>query len=90
MRIPFDLSIFCFALVVIAAVSVATLRSSTYSLGYELGKLKQQEQELLQEQAELLYKLSLEETKIRQQFLYHKEWKFPGLMEIQEVKETLP
>ena len=48
-----DASLLCFALVVVAAIPVAALRTKTYSIGYELGRLKSEERMLRQKNIEL-------------------------------------
>lgn len=69
MKIPrIDASIVCFALVVVAAVPVATLRSRTYSLGYDLGKLKQQEKAYRQRNTELKLAIAKTQRSIREQY----------------------
>ncbi len=66
MKLPkIDASIVCFALVVIAAIPVAALRSRTYSLGYELGKLKNAERALRQKNVELKSSLAQTQRSLR-------------------------
>lgn len=60
-----DASMVCFALVVLAAIPVATLRSKTYAIGYELGKLKAQERALRQHNIELQSELAAVQRSIR-------------------------
>lgn len=65
-----DASILCFALVVVAAIPVAALRTKTYALGYELGRLKAEERNLRQKNMELESQLasvqrSVRESKVR-------------------------
>ncbi len=70
MKFPrIDASIVCFALVVVAAIPIATLRSRTYSLGYELGNLKQEERSLRQHNVELKSALARTQRNIRDRFL---------------------
>lgn len=70
MKLPkIDASIVCFALVVIAAVPVAALRSSTYSIGYELGKLKNAERNLRQKNVELKSTLAQTQRTLRERFV---------------------
>ena len=73
MRLNFrtlDASLLCFALVVIAAIPVAALRTKTYAIGYELGRLKSEEKILRQRNMELQSQLasvqrSVRETRLR-------------------------
>lgn len=60
-----DASLLCFALVVIAAVPVAALRSKTYSIGYELGRLKSEEKILRQKNIDLQSQLASVQRNIR-------------------------
>jgi TolA-binding protein len=65
-----DASLLCFALVVIAAIPVAALRTKTYAIGYELGRLKSEEKLLRQRNTELQSQLasvqrSVRETRLR-------------------------
>ena len=43
----FDVSIVSFALVLVVAIPVTTLRSQTYSVGYEIANLKATERKLI-------------------------------------------
>lgn len=60
-----DASILCFAIVILAAIPVASLRTRTYSLGYELGALKLKEQELRQRTVELQSDLAETQRAVR-------------------------
>lgn len=64
-----DASLICFALVILAAIPVASLRSKTFVLGYELGKLKSEERVLRQENAELQSELASLQRQIRDKHL---------------------
>ncbi len=64
-----DASIVCFALVVVAAIPVATLRSRTYALGYELGKLKQTEKNHRNHNVELKSAIARAQRSIRDSYL---------------------
>ncbi|NBW82665.1 hypothetical protein EBR21_13015 [bacterium] len=61
-----DASLLCFALVVIAAVPVAALRSKTYSVGYELGRLKSEERMLRQRNVDLQSQLAALQKNVRE------------------------
>ncbi|MEN9824991.1 MAG: hypothetical protein RI953_736 [Pseudomonadota bacterium] len=61
-----DASLLCFALVVIAAVPVAALRSKTYSVGYELGRLKSEEKMLRQRNVDLQSQLAALQKNVRE------------------------
>jgi hypothetical protein len=70
MKLPkIDASIVCFALVVVAAIPVAALRSSTYTLGYDLGKLKNSERLLRQRNVELKSTLAQTQRTLRERFV---------------------
>ena len=60
-----DASLLCFALVVLAAVPVAALRTKTYSIGYELGRLKSEEKLLRQRNVELQTQLASVQRAVR-------------------------
>ena len=60
-----DISIICFLLVLAAAIPVAWLRTKTYALGYELGKLKHIEEELRQQNALLSLEIYEQQKIIR-------------------------
>lgn len=60
-----DASIVCFAMVVLAAIPVTTLRSKTYAIGYELGRLKETERELRQRNIELQSTLASVQRSVR-------------------------
>lgn len=60
-----DGSLLCFSLVVVAAVPVAALRSKTYSIGYELGRLKAEEKQLRQRNVELQSQLASVQRSVR-------------------------
>lgn len=62
-----DVSLASFALVLALAAPVVALRSETYSVGYEIGELKQTERELLKEQMKLRVELEKERTKVYEQ-----------------------
>ncbi len=64
-----DASLLCFALVVIAAIPVAALRSKTYSIGYELGRLKSEEKHLRQRNVELQSQLASVQRSVRESHL---------------------
>jgi hypothetical protein len=61
-----DASILCFALVVVAAIPVAALRTKTYALGYELGRLKAEERTLRQKNMELEGQLASVQRSVRE------------------------
>lgn len=61
-----DASILCFALVVIAAIPVAALRTKTYAVGYELGRLKAEERLLRQKNTELESQLASVQRGVRE------------------------
>ena len=54
-----ELSAFCFLLVMFFAIPVAYLRTKTYSLGYDIGHLKQEEKRLIKENEQLRSQKSL-------------------------------
>jgi hypothetical protein len=60
-----DASLLCFALVVIAAIPVAALRTKTYAIGYELGRLKAEERTLRQRNTELESQLASVQRSVR-------------------------
>ncbi|MBM3382044.1 MAG: hypothetical protein FJY29_06335 [Betaproteobacteria bacterium] len=60
-----DASLLCFALVVIAAIPVAALRTKTYAIGYELGRLKSEERQLRQKNTELQGQLASVQRSVR-------------------------
>ena len=62
----FDISLVCFILVIVSAVPVIMLRSKTYTVGYEIGKLKRAEHVLRQKQDELETELATYKSLIRQ------------------------
>lgn len=64
--LKFDTSIVCFVLVMAAAIPVAALRAKTYSVGYDLGKLKEKERQLRQRNIELQYDLAATERQVRE------------------------
>ncbi len=64
-----DASLLCFALVVVAAIPVAALRSKTYSIGYELGRLKSDEKHLRQRNVELQSQLASVQRTVRDNHL---------------------
>ena len=69
MKIAFkklDASILCFALVVVAAIPVAALRTKTYAIGYELGRLKSEELQLRQKNTELESQLASVQRSVRE------------------------
>ncbi|MEY4065864.1 MAG: hypothetical protein RIR26_2072 [Pseudomonadota bacterium] len=69
MRLNFrtlDASLLCFALVVIAAIPVAALRTKTYAIGYELGRLKSEEKILRQRNMELQSQLASVQRSVRE------------------------
>ena len=49
-----------------AAIPVAALRAKTYSVGYDLGKLKDKERQLRQRNIELQYDLASTERQVRE------------------------
>jgi len=63
-----DVSTICFIFVTIATIPVIALRTKTYSIGYEIGKLKNQEIQLNQKKAELNSELALIQKKIKDKF----------------------
>jgi len=70
MRLPkFDVSVMCFCLVMAAAIPVAALRAKTYSIGYELGKLKNQEKNLRRENIRIKYDLATVRRVVRDKYL---------------------
>jgi len=60
-----DVSLVCFVLVIAAAIPVALLRTKTYALGYELGRLKTDERELRQRNVELLSEVAAVQRSVR-------------------------
>jgi hypothetical protein len=66
-----DVSLVCFVLVLAAAIPVALLRTKTYSLGYDLGRLKSQERELRQRNVELLSQLASTQRAVRDKYVAH-------------------
>jgi hypothetical protein len=64
-----DASLLCFALVVAAAIPVAALRSKTYTIGYELGRLKSEEKQLRQRNVELQSQLASVQRAVRDNHL---------------------
>jgi hypothetical protein len=60
-----DASLLCFALVVLAAIPVAALRTKTYAIGYELGRLKSEERQLRQKNTELQGQLASVQRSVR-------------------------
>jgi len=60
-----DASLLCFALVVVAAIPVAALRTKTYAIGYELGRLKSEEKQLRQRNTELQGQLASVQRAVR-------------------------
>lgn len=68
-KIRLDLSIVCFALVLLSAIPVTTLRSKTYALGYELAELKARERELHRREAELQAQLVRTQRQVRDKML---------------------
>lgn len=78
--LKFDTSIICFVLVMAAAIPVAALRAKTYSVGYDLGKLKENERQLRQRNIELQYDLAATERQVREKNLK------PGTGEDGELK----
>lgn len=60
-----DASLLCFALVVLAAIPVAALRTKTYAIGYELGRLKSEERLLRQKNTELQGQLASVQRSVR-------------------------
>lgn len=67
-----DASILCFALVVIAAIPVAALRTKTYAVGYELGRLKAEERLLRQRNTELEGQLASVQRSVRESKIHKK------------------
>jgi hypothetical protein len=83
MKFPrIDASIVCFALVVVAAIPVATLRSRTYALGYDLGKLKQTEKNQRNHNVELKSAIARTQRSIRDSYLKSKN---PGSVEMKTL-----
>ena len=66
-----DASLVCFILVVLAAVPVAALRAKTFSIGYELGQLKNKERELRQSNIELQTELASAQRTVREKWIPH-------------------
>lgn len=64
-----DASIVCFGLVMIAAIPVAALRAKTYAIGYELGKLKEQERVLRQKNVELQFEQAGIQRSVREKLV---------------------
>jgi hypothetical protein len=60
-----DASLLCFALVVVAAIPVAALRTKTYAIGYELGRLKSEEKQLRQRNTVLQGQLASVQRAVR-------------------------
>jgi hypothetical protein len=65
-RFRVDVSLICFAFVVIAAVPVTLLRTKTFALGYELGQRKQHERILIQKRDLLARELAAKQKLIRE------------------------
>ncbi|NBO37181.1 hypothetical protein EBU99_01215 [bacterium] len=61
-----DASLLCFALVVLAAIPVAALRTKTYGIGYELGRLKTEERQLRQKNIDLQSQLAAVQRTVRE------------------------
>lgn len=59
-----DVSILSFILVLIIAIPVTALRSGTYSIGYEIADLKNQERELYENNLELKAKLAVVQARV--------------------------
>ena len=64
-----DVSLVCFVLVLAAAIPVALLRTKTYALGYDLGRLKSQERTLRHRNAELLFELASAQRSVRDKLI---------------------
>ena len=62
-----DVSLVCFVLVLAAAIPVALLRTKTYALGYDLGRLKSRERELRQRNVELVSEMASTQRDVRDQ-----------------------
>lgn len=75
--LKFDTSIICFVLVMMAAIPVAALRAKTYTVGYDLGKLKDKERQLRQRNIELQYDLAATERQIREKNHVGNDLKLP-------------
>ena len=83
MKFPkIDASIVCFAMVVLAAIPVATLRTKTYAIGYELGKLKETERTLRQKNIELQSDLASVQRSIRDRHLSRSTKAEPGKLQL--------
>ncbi len=64
-----DSIVFVLILTIIIGVAVITLRSKTYTVGYEIAKLKANEKSLRKQNAELHIQLSQLQKKIRERLL---------------------
>jgi hypothetical protein len=64
-----DASIGCFVIVMMLAIPVATLRTKTFAVGYELGKLKDNERELRQRNTELKSTLASLQRSVRDRYI---------------------
>ena len=78
--IRLDVSLICFAFVVIAAVPVTLLRTKTFALGYELGQRKEHEKGLIKKKDQLLQELASKKKIIRD--TSHHNFEFPSASQI--------
>jgi hypothetical protein len=69
----FDAIIAIIFLTIIVGVIVITMRSKTYSVGYEIAALKNKEKSLSQRQIELLSELASTERNVRDNLLAQKD-----------------
>ncbi|APJ02464.1 hypothetical protein [Silvanigrella aquatica] len=69
----FDAIIAIIFLTIIVGVIVITMRSKTYSVGYEIASLKSKEKSLRQRQIELLSDLASTERNVRDNLLSQKD-----------------
>lgn len=64
-----DSIVFVLILTIIIGVAVITLRSKTYSVGYEIAKLKAKEKNLREKNTELRIQLSQQQRSLRERLL---------------------
>lgn len=64
-----DSIVFVLIITIIIGVAVITLRSKTYSVGYEIAKLKSKEKKLREQNTEIRIKLSQLQKQIRDKLL---------------------
>lgn len=69
----FDAIIAIIFITIVVGVIVITMRSKTYSVGYEIAALKTKEKSLRQKQFELLSELAATERAVRDQLLTQRD-----------------